>query len=314
MNNIIPVFFAADDNYAPMLATAIYSLLFNANKDYFYKIHILTTGFDHENFEKLKALQDDKSEIIFEDMTDVLTAYGNKFHVRNYYSAATYYRLFIAELFPFYDKAMYFDSDMLFLGDVSVLFNIDLKGNYVGGVTESVMQIPVFSAYTETVLGIKKDDYINAGMLLMDLKALREFDLERKFLKKLSEITYTVAQDQDYINVLLKGKILLLDNGWNLTADGEIRCEEPKIIHYKLNFRPWHYRGIIFEKEFWFYADKAGYAKNLKAHYENYSFADRLSDRFVMERLAETAMQDVLKYSPDISVKDVLLGVDKLNP
>ena len=37
-NKEIPIFFASDDNYVPLLATAIKSLLSNASKDYIYKI------------------------------------------------------------------------------------------------------------------------------------------------------------------------------------------------------------------------------------------------------------------------------------
>ena len=312
--SIIPVFFATDDNYAPFLGTAIMSLLDNASKDYFYKIHILTTGFNDENSRNLLALKDDKSEIIFEDMTKVLKTYGNKFHLRNYYSAATYYRLFIAELFTQYDRAFYFDSDMIFLGDVSELYNVELGDNLIGGVMETVMQIPVFGVYSERVLGINRNDYINAGMLLMDLKGLREFELEKKFLIKLSEVTYAVAQDQDYLNVLLAGKILMLDQKWNLTASNELMCADPKIIHFKLNFRPWHYKGIVYEDRFWHYAERSGYHDFLRKHYENYSFADRLNDKFVMERLAEMAMQDILKYAPDLTKNDVFMDVSKLNP
>ncbi len=41
---VIPVFFATDDNYIPFLDVAIGSLIENASKNYFYDIHILNTG------------------------------------------------------------------------------------------------------------------------------------------------------------------------------------------------------------------------------------------------------------------------------
>ena len=304
---VIPVFFATDDNYAPLLGAAISSLLHNSGKDHFYKIHILTTGFNAHNTEKLLALKDEKSEIIFEDMSEIIKAYGNKFHTRNYYSVATYYRLFIAELFPQYDKAFYFDSDMIFIGDVAELFNADMHGALIAGVIESVMQTPVFGTYAEKVLGVERQRYINAGMLLMDLKGLREFKLEEKFLKALSLVTYTVAQDQDYINVLLKDRIRYLDDGWNLTASGDIDCKQPKIIHYKLLYRPWHYKENAFKDEFWYYAERSGYLEDLKNIYDNYSVADRLNDSLVMEKLAQTALADILKYAPETKVGDLIV-------
>ena len=305
---IIPIFFATDDAYAPLLGVALTSLLSNADSEYFYRIHILTTGFNEYNAKKLVSLSDDKSEIRFEDMSKVLRKYGNKFHFRDYYSVATYYRLFIAELFKNYDKALYFDSDMIFLGDISKLFNIDMQGKLVAGVQESVMQLPVFGTYSEKVLGVPRADYINAGMLLMDLKALREFDLENKFMKKISEVTYTVAQDQDYINSILKGKILMLEDGWNLTASGDIDCKDPKIVHFKLIYRPWRYRGIVYDKAFWKYAKKSGYFDDLKEIFKSHTVKDKENDRLVMEKLAETAYNDVVKVFPDIKTSDFLLN------
>ena len=52
-SNIVPIFFATDDNYVPFLAVSIKSLLDNASKDYFYNIHILTDGINEENRKNL---------------------------------------------------------------------------------------------------------------------------------------------------------------------------------------------------------------------------------------------------------------------
>ncbi len=44
-------------------------------------------------------------------------------------SAETFYRFLIPELLPFYDKVLYLDSDIVVLGDVAELFDVDLKDN-----------------------------------------------------------------------------------------------------------------------------------------------------------------------------------------
>ena len=46
---IIPIFFTIDDNFAPYLSVAIKSMLDNANKDYFYNVHIVHEGHSNEN-------------------------------------------------------------------------------------------------------------------------------------------------------------------------------------------------------------------------------------------------------------------------
>ena len=52
---IIPIFFTIDDNFAPYLSVAIKSMLDNANKDYFYNVHIVHEGLSNENKNKLKV-------------------------------------------------------------------------------------------------------------------------------------------------------------------------------------------------------------------------------------------------------------------
>ena len=52
----IPVFFAADNNYAPFVAVALASMLEKASKDYFYKVYILTTDLYREYIEQLETI------------------------------------------------------------------------------------------------------------------------------------------------------------------------------------------------------------------------------------------------------------------
>ena len=302
----IPVFFATDDNYAPLLAVALRSLLQNASADYFYDIHVLTRGFNEENTLKIKSLQDEKSNIVFDDMNDVISRHGKNMHLRNYYSIATYFRLFIPELFPEYDKAIYFDSDMIFLGDISELFETDLGGKPMGAVNEAVMCYPVFAAYVEKSLDVSSEEYVNAGMLLMDLKALREMNFANVFLNKLAAVKYTVAQDQDYINVILKGKIKLLDKKWNCSAGRPQDCREPKVIHFHLLHRPWKYRGIAYEKEFWQYAENSGYREVLKNMLSSYTIENKLNDQRLMVSMAKMAFEEAHKASPGLAEKDFL--------
>ena len=291
IKQVIPVFFACDDNYAPLLGTAIKSMLKNASKKYLYKIHILTTGFNKENTEKLLDLQDEKSRIIFENMSEVLKNYGQKLHLRNYYSVATYYRLFIANIFTKYDKALYFDSDMIFLGDISKLYTLDLKNDLVAAVQENVMQEDIFGYYVERVLGVPRRDYFNAGMLVMNLKAMRDEKIEQKFLEMIKTKVYTVTQDEDYLNVLCKNRVLRLGYEWNFMPIEGLCDKRPRIVHFKMTMRPWKYEGILYERHFWKFARLAGYYQELKKVFDNFTFADRMNDKLMCRNLALTALR-----------------------
>ena len=52
----IPICFATDDNYVPLLAVAVASLLDNASANNFYRIFVLITELKQDNIDKIKKL------------------------------------------------------------------------------------------------------------------------------------------------------------------------------------------------------------------------------------------------------------------
>ena len=67
----------------------------------------------------------------FDHVTEYLHSIQEKLPLRDYYSKTTYFRLFIAEMFPEIDKAIYIDSDTVVLGDIAQLYDYDLGDAYV---------------------------------------------------------------------------------------------------------------------------------------------------------------------------------------
>ena len=121
----IPVFFAVDDGYMPFLAVVMQSLIDNSSKDYIYDLKILYTKISDENQAKIRnRYESDNIKIEFVDLNVYLEKFFDKFYTRDYYSKTTYYRLFIPDLYPQCDKAIYLDSDMTVLTDVAKLYNI----------------------------------------------------------------------------------------------------------------------------------------------------------------------------------------------
>ena len=68
MNNVIPVFFSIDDNYAPYLAVAINSAVKNCSKDRQYKAIILHQSLTEENKKRLQALETSNFSVEFVPM------------------------------------------------------------------------------------------------------------------------------------------------------------------------------------------------------------------------------------------------------
>ena len=125
-NNIIPIFFATDDNYMPFLRVALQSITKNTSKNNKYEIYVLNTGLKEENIENLKKFDKENISVKSVNIEEKIKDFSNRLHTRDYYSKSTYYRLFIPTMFPQYDKALYLDSDIVVLSDIANLYNINV--------------------------------------------------------------------------------------------------------------------------------------------------------------------------------------------
>ena len=170
--NEIPVFFALDDAYIPFMAVTLQSIVENSSKANNYAIKILCTKVAEENKAKIRKYEKENIRIEFVDLNKQVDEIKNKLYTRNYYSNTTYYRMFIPELYPQYDKAIYIDSDTVVLTDIANLYNEDIGTNLLGAVPDGAVQaIDVFKEYVEKVIGVVDyNNYFNAGVLLMNLE------------------------------------------------------------------------------------------------------------------------------------------------
>ena len=303
-NDIIPIFFAVDDNYAPFLGVAMRSLIDNASPTREYRIYVLVDRLSEKNTEILCSMAQKNVRVEIVPVTKKLDALGGMLHLRDYYTKATYYRFFIPALFPQYEKGLYLDCDIIVKGDVSELYDTALDGRILAAAPEEVMlKVDVFGTYVEAVLDVPREEYFSAGILVMNLEKMRRTSLEEQFVALLSRRTFRVTQDQDYLNVLCRGDTVLLDDSWNKTAWEQVAVTSPpSIIHYKINWKPWHYEGVRFEEDFWHYADKTPYAAMLYKMRDTYSQAQKDNDQLQYQQLVELALSDTAKARQGILV------------
>lgn len=290
--NKIHVFYACDENFLKFTMVSIQSLKDNASKDFEYHIHILHSNISKKSQASTLALSDSAFEISFDDVSDYLKSIEYKLHTRDYYSKTTYYRLFISEMFPELDKALYIDSDTIVLGDVSELYNYDLKDNLVGACNEQAMvQVDTYGKYVEQCVGVDRNHFFNAGVLLINCVQFREQKVLEQFVKLLHEYKFIVTQDEDYLNVICAGKVLWVDNRWNVEMFGNILFppEEFKIIHYIMVSKPWHYKDCIHKEFFWKYAEELPVYGDILSVLENYTDEEKQRDAASIENLLKTA-------------------------
>ncbi|MDO5773205.1 MAG: glycosyltransferase [Spirochaetales bacterium] len=291
-NKTIPVFFACDENFVKFTAVTINSLIANASKEFFYDIHILCTKISKDKKQKVIKLANENFKVHFDDVTNYLKSISYRLPIRDYYSKTTYYRLFISEMFPEIDKALYLDSDMIVLGDVSELYNQDIGENYVGACNEQAMvQTDVYGTYVEKCIGLDRNKYFNAGMLLINCAQFRKQKILDQFIRLLHEYSFVVTQDEDYLNFICKDKVFWIENSWNVETYGKIKYSEAtaKIIHYLMVGKPWHFKDVPFAEIFWNYAKQTPFYEEINSVLKNYTDGQRKNDYESVDRLAKLA-------------------------
>jgi len=185
-----------------------------------------------------------------EKLVDIATKYGNHlvlhkmdptvFDVQNswldLYSIASLYRLIIPDIFPMLSKVIYLDADLLFLRDINELWNINIEGNSFAGVQDIGLKKGIRLPPPVISGEISADQYINSGVLVMDLDKIRSkgnlLGLALKYLKNTPD---SHMPDQDAINSIFANDIYYLDSVWNTPVIYERekpRPVEEKVYHF----------------------------------------------------------------------------------
>lgn len=294
-DKLIPIFYACDDNFVKYTIVSLYSMIKNASPDYKYEVHILHTKISDEMKARLKELENKCFTLVFDNVTENLENIADKLPLRDYYSKTTYYRLFIAEMYPQYDKAIYIDSDTIVQGDISSLYFTDIKDAYVGACHEQAMiQVDEYGTYVEKVIGISRYNFFNAGLLLLNCEQFRLRYVLDKFIQLLHVYNFVVTQDEDYLNLICKDHVYWLDQRWNTEVFGEIAypIEEARVIHYIMTSKPWHYYDCRHRDVFWKYAKETSVHDKIKTVLESYTDEERERDSVSCERLLQLAVTE----------------------
>jgi lipopolysaccharide biosynthesis glycosyltransferase len=313
---IIPVFFACDEGFVKYMMVTLRSVMDNASRDKEYRIYVLNTGISSTSRAMVEAMMDEDFSVFFVDVSPYLENLKEKLPLRDYYSMTTYYRLFIAELYPEYDKVIYLDSDTVVLGDISKLYQYDLKGCYVGAVNDQlVQQIDVFGRYVEEVLGIGRNFYFNAGVLLMNCQALRDTDFLDRFIELINTYTFVVAQDQDYLNVICKDKVYWLPVSWNIEVSGDIFVPvwQIELIHYNMTAKPWKYEDCTLGEYFWEYAEKTSVYEELRAGLGSLTEEEQEIDAETSEQLFAICEQEIVKEDNYLKIRGKVKSQERID-
>ena len=296
-SKVVPVFLTINNGYAPYAAAAIHSLTQRADKKRYYRVIILHDGLNWINRIRLRSLVTKNVAIQFKKISRnlylkaIIKYCSRKKGAGDFFSSAVYYyRFFIPRLFPMYNKCVYIDSDTILRGDIGELFDIDLGDNAVAAMVDPKVEvIKEFRDYVNNAVGVSYKDYCNSGVLVMDMKKLRKLHYLSSLVDVINKYNADlVAPDQDYMNVILRGRILHLDPRWN-AEPAEDLPKDVKLVHFNLFNKPWHYKNVPQEKIFWNAARGTGFYGDLKRQQEGFDAEKQKEDHEKIEALIKKA-------------------------
>ena len=230
----ISISFSVSDNYAQHLAVVLTSVLVN-NPGSNFIFHVLHRNITPANERKVKALEATypNCRVAFHKID---ASRFDRFQIPaelEHVTQETYYRYILPEVLADEDRTIYSDVDVLCVGDLRPLWNIDLQGNLIGAVSEGEA-----GDFKKRRLDLEGEaPYFNAGLQVIDLKTMREGGYTAKLMDNTIKYAKLLAwPDQDVINITMRNRILAIDPKWNSVGQSYNPFRRDVVL--------WHFAGF----------------------------------------------------------------------
>lgn len=211
--NPVHLVYMSDKKYLPYMMVSLHSAIINKNKNTSYHVHVLAKDLTNEDIKKLKELEQADVQI---SVCQTKELNLDSAHLGRFASfAPALQKVFIAGYLKNINKVLYLDADTIVQKDLTSVYNTNLDNQYIAAVKDGLMyQFPEHIAE----LGLKERDfYFNSGVMLLNLKEIRERNIERR------AVTYfnthnEIFGDQDILNVVVGQKVLPLSYVYNVNS------------------------------------------------------------------------------------------------
>ncbi|WP_440903933.1 glycosyltransferase family 8 protein [Catenovulum sp. SX2] len=241
--------FCIDERFVEPLGVLLTSIEANRARSFVPHYHVIYQGLSGEKKLLLKKSLSSDALISFYSYTSSHIGCLNvSDEFKNRLSVATYFRFELASILPEYiDKILYLDADMLVLTDLAKIFALDFTDGELAAVVEDALVSN--SMYAKNLVDGAR--YFNAGMMMIDMARWRASNITQHLWAAYEQHPNVKFNDQDILNVVLKNRVKIIANGWNLqtqylvnsapNAIGSTQDVEHKIIHYTGAEKPWHF-------------------------------------------------------------------------
>ena len=283
MSSKISLCFICDEYYVMPTAVAITSLIVNKNCDSVYDVFLITNNLSGESVTILKNMETESVKIIIIN-ADKGEEF-DKFRIADHHvTPSALLKFELPELLPDeLEKILYLDGDVIVQKDLAVIFNKNIENVYAGAVSNGPNRAKRFSDQ----YNIKCSLYFNSGVLLLNLKKMREDYISELLIEcKYRNSRKDGLMDQDTFNLVFREKVSLLSFYYNFQyhswldfdinqlaehyglkmVDSKYKwIPEAFVIHYSSMRKPWKFLHF-FASDVWFHYYLLSPFKNISLH------------------------------------------------
>jgi len=296
-----PIFYTISNDFVPYAAISLQSLIDHATPSRHYQVIFIHENLSPQSQATLAKLASENTHVTFYQLEpDTLQGIDNRhenFLRADFYTPAIFYRLFIADLFPQFDWALYIDADTVWAANPDDLLDTPLDDDLMAAAPDhSIEHVAPMLSYIKGAIGVDPTGYINSGVLVLNLAQMCQTGFQKHLLELINQYHFDcIAPGQDYLNALGHGRIKYLDEINNaMPKDWQHADEmvtEPILVHYNLFYKPWHFDQVMYEDYFWQVAQATPFYDQLLQERAHYSKHDQQIDRQKLERLMDNAGQ-----------------------
>lgn len=263
----INVVFISDEQYALGTGVAISSLKTRRSHQRDYAIFIIANQISDSNCKLLEGMSEQGFTVEIISASNIAD-YSKQSRIKTaaHVSVTALYKFNIPEVLGCLDKALYMDGDIIIRDNLTALYDIDISGCYAA-VCEDIGAEEYPAPYNRR-LKINHEKYFNTGVMLLNLKLLREESIPQKLLDY-REHGINHYMDQDAFNVVFNERVKYFSFLYNMAISAwvhypydvlnkyyrlELDSKEEyytsaKVLHFSSPEKPWSNRKAIGAEE-----------------------------------------------------------------
>ena len=245
--NYIHISLCLDNRYSKLAYVTMISILSSKNINTYICFYlIIPENFKKNNINFLESIHEQYEDfnLTFINMDN---RYENAYTDRRITTQA-YYRFSLANLLPNINKIIYFDTDIIVYKDLSNFYNLNFEGKMILGQA-------TYGNKKAQKLGYHR---INTGVLLLNLKAMREINFEDKVIEIIKQGLILKYHDQTLINDYFNSYLGIFPPEYHTRPWSNFREMKTFISR----------AGVPFNKDYFYFANKYPYVRHFLGSYK----------------------------------------------